>query len=140
MVAIEDLKIKSMSHRRRHLGRALADVSLAELRRQLTYKTADHGHRLVVVGRFYPSSRTCSSCGAVKAKLAIHERTFDCDTCGIRLDRDVNAAYNIAAEALRLDGLQPSTIGGVAGLRPETGNADPRSHKSMQGDLLAAVA
>ncbi len=76
----------------------------------------------------------------MKAKLALHERVFDCDTCGTQLDRDVNAAHNIAAEALRLDGLQGSTNGGVAGLRPETRNADSKLPKSMQGDLLAAVA
>ena len=107
IVGIEDLNVKGMSHKKRRLGRHLADVSLAELRRLLTYKTADNGHRLVVVDRFYPSSKTCSACGEVKAKLPLHARTFDCEHCDARIDRDVNAALNIAREAVRLHGNPP---------------------------------
>jgi putative transposase len=141
-IGVEDLNVRGMSGRRRHLGRALADVSLAELRHQLTYKASDHGHLLVVVGRFYPSSKTCSQCSTVKAKLSLHQRVFDCDHCGARIDRDVNAAYNIAGEASRLAGEQPGigTVDAVAGLRPETRNADSRLHKTNQGDLVAAGA
>ena len=51
--------------------------------------------------RWYPSSKTCSGCGAVKTKLALSERTYTCDTCGLVLDRDVNAALNLAALAAR---------------------------------------
>ena len=79
VVAIEDLNTAGMSNRKRHLGRSLADVSLGELYRQLGYKTTDHGSVLVAVGRFFPSSKTCSDCGLVKAKLALHERVFVCD-------------------------------------------------------------
>jgi putative transposase len=57
---------------------------------------------LVAVGRFYPSSKTCSHCGAVKAKLPLWERAYHCDHCGTSIDRDVNAARNIAREATRL--------------------------------------
>lgn len=117
VVAIEDLNLAGMGNRKRRLGRALADASLGELRRQLDYKTTDHATRLVVVDRFYPSSKTCSSCGLVKAKLALHERIYVCDDpgCATSLDRDVNAARNIAREAERL--LEQQS---VAGLRPET--------------------
>lgn len=104
VVAVEDLNLAGMANRKRHLGRRLADVGLGELRRQFAYKTADHGHQLVAIGRFYPSSKTCSSCGAVKAKLPLWERIFTCDTCGTTCDRDVNAARSIAREALRLLG------------------------------------
>ena len=114
-----------MSNRKHRLGRALADASLAELRRQLTYKCPDRSHELVVAGRFFPSSKTCSSCGTVTAKLPLATRTFDCATCGMSLDRDVNAAINIAREAVRLLGQHD-----VAGLRPETENADPRPRKT----------
>lgn len=110
-IAIEDLNIAGMANRKRRLGRALADVSLGELRRQLTYKTGDHGSRLVVIDRFYPSSKRCSHCGLVKAKLALWERTYACDDayCAASLDRDVNAARNIAREAARLlEHRQPS--------------------------------
>ena len=72
LVGIGDLNVKGMSHKERRLGSHLADASLGELRRLLSYKTIDHGHRLVVVGRFHQSSKTCSNCGAVKAKLPVH--------------------------------------------------------------------
>jgi len=82
--------------RNRHLARALADAGLAGLRRQLYYKTDWYGSRLVVADPFYPSSKTCSACGWVKAKLTLAERTFTCEACGLRLDRDLNAARNLA--------------------------------------------
>ena len=119
----------------------LADASLGELRRQLDYKTIDLGARLVVVDRFHPSSKTCSHCGLVKAKLALWERTYVCDDarCGLVLDRDVNAARNITREAARLLEQQPQQA--VAGLRPETRNAEPRPHKTMPAHAgMAAVA
>ncbi|WP_207783796.1 zinc ribbon domain-containing protein, partial [Micromonospora globispora] len=58
-----------------------------------------NGGRLVVADRWYPSSKTCSGCGTVKAKLALSERTYTCTPCGLTLDRDVNAARNLAALA-----------------------------------------
>lgn len=141
VVAIEDLNLAGMGNRNRRLGRALADASLGELRRQLDYKTRDHATRLVVVDRFYPSSKTCSACGLVKAKLALHERTYVCDgpRCGLVLDRDVNAARNIAREAERLLEHEHQEV--VAGLRPETRNAAPRPHKTNPACAgMAAVA
>ncbi|MBK5221303.1 MAG: transposase [Acidimicrobiia bacterium] len=140
VVAIEDLNLAGMGHRKRRLGRALADASLGELRRQLTYKTTDHDSALVVVGRFFPSSKTCSDCGLAKAKLALGDRTFICDDphCALVLDRDVNAARNIAREAQRLLEQQEQP---VAGLRPETQNAEPRPHKTSPAHAgMAAVA
>ena len=59
------------------------------------YKTTWNGGRLIVADRWYPSSKTCSGCGAVKAKLALSERTYACQACGLLLDRDVNAARNL---------------------------------------------
>jgi transposase len=81
-----------MGSRKGRLGRSVADASLGELRRQLTNKCADRGGVLVCVDRFYPSSKTCSSCGSVKAKLDRSAIVFDCEHCGIVIDRDVNAA------------------------------------------------
>ena len=134
IVAIEDLNVAGMANRKRHLGRALADVSPAELRRQLTYKMADRGTTLVVVDRFFPSSKTCSACGAVRAKLPLSVRVFECSTCGATLDRDVNASLNIEAEGRRLltaalDAVSRTKLD-VAGLRPETRNADPRTERT----------
>jgi putative transposase len=142
-VGVEDLNVAGMTNRKRRLGRALADASLGELGRQLVYKTGDHGTALVAVGRFYPSSKTCSTCGLVKAKLALWERTYVCDDlhCGNVADRDVNAARNIAREAQRLLGQkEQDQHEDVAGLRPETTNADPRLHKTRPAHAgLAAV-
>jgi putative transposase len=94
-VVVERLNVGGMIHNRR-LARATTDTGLAEIRRQLTYKTTWYGSRLVVADRFYPSSRTCSACGWVKAKLTLAEHTFICETCGVVLDRDLNAARNLA--------------------------------------------
>jgi putative transposase len=94
-VVIEQLNVAGMIRNRR-LARALADAGLAELRRQLTYKTSWYGSQLIAADRFYPSSKTCSACGWVKAKLTLAERTFACETCGPRLDRDLHAARNLA--------------------------------------------
>ncbi|MFF5209329.1 IS607 family element RNA-guided endonuclease TnpB [Streptosporangium sp. NPDC000396] len=97
-VVVEDLHVSGMLANRK-LARAIADVGMAEIRRQLAYKTAWRGGRLVVADRWFPSSKTCSGCGAVKAKLALSERTYSCAACGLVLDRDVNAARNLAALA-----------------------------------------
>ena len=78
------------------LARALSDVSLGEFRRQLEYKTTWYGSDLVVADRFYPSSKTCSRCGLVKAKLDLTERIYECRACGLGIDRDLNAAINLA--------------------------------------------
>ena len=101
----------------RGLNRAVADAAPAELRRQLDYKTTWYGRQLVVADRWYPSSKTCSACGAVKAKLALAERTWTCADCGALHDRDLNAATNLARlseHALRVEG-RPAGSGPVAG-------------------------
>jgi IS605 OrfB family transposase len=94
-VVVEQLNVAGMVRNRR-LARAISDTGMADLRRQLTYKTTWYGGRLVVADQFYPSSKTCSGCGWVKAKLTLAERTFTCEACGLRLDRDLNAARNLA--------------------------------------------
>jgi IS605 OrfB family transposase len=94
-VVVEDLNVAGMGTNRR-LSRHLADASFGELRRQLSYKTAWHGGRLIVADRWFASSKTCSGCGAVKTKLALSERTYACTTCGLVVDRDLNAARNLA--------------------------------------------
>jgi putative transposase len=93
-VAAEDLNVAGMT-RNRSLARAITDQGLGTVRRLLAYKSAWNGGTLVLAGRFYPSSKTCSGCGTVKAKLALSERTYWCDACGLVADRDVNAARNL---------------------------------------------
>lgn len=87
-------------------------------------KTAWHGGTLVVADRFFPSSKTCSSCGAAKARLRLTTRTCHCDRCGLELDRDLNAALNVAAYGRRE--IQ------IAGSGPETLNARGRAVRRRQ--------
>jgi IS605 OrfB family transposase len=105
-VVVEDLHVAGMVRNHR-LSRHVADASFAEIRRQLNYKTAWHGGTLIVADRWFASSKTCSGCGSVKAKLALSERTYVCTACGLVLDRDVNAAVNLA----RLAGSGPDSNG-----------------------------
>lgn len=81
------------------LNRSILDVAFGEFRRQIAYKTSWYGSQTAAVPRFAPTSKTCSHCGAVKAKLALRDRVFACEVCGLRIDRDHNAAINIAALA-----------------------------------------
>lgn len=96
VVVLEDLHVSGML-RNRSLARRIAGVGMGELRRQIAYKTTWASGLLVVADRWYPSSKTCSSCGVVKTKLRLAERVFTCDHCGLVLDRDLNAARNLAA-------------------------------------------
>lgn len=102
-VVVEDLNIRGMNARKpgigkrgRAINRVVADAALAEVRRQLGYKTGWNAATLVTADRWYPSSKTCSSCGSRKPKLSLSERMFTCPTCGHTLDRDLNAAVNLA--------------------------------------------
>ncbi len=95
-LVIEDLNVAGMLANRR-LARHVADASFAEFRRQCEYKTAWRGGTVVVADRWFASSKTCSGCGAVKAKLPLSERAYVCTACGMVADRDRNAALNLAA-------------------------------------------
>jgi putative transposase len=96
VIVAEDLNVAGMTRNRR-LARHVAGVGMAELRRQVEYKAGWAGVHAHVADRWYPSSKTCSACGAVKAKLRLSERIYTCDQCGLVLDRDLNAARNLAA-------------------------------------------
>lgn len=94
-VVIEDLNVAGML-KNPHLAQAIGDVGFAEFRRQLTYKAAWYGCRVVVVSQWEPSSKRCSGCGYVKEVLSLAERTYRCEACGLVLDRDLNAAINLS--------------------------------------------
>ena len=115
-ISIEDLNVAGMVKNHR-LAKAVSDAAFGEFRRQLEYKTARTGATLHVINRWYPSSKTCSACGTVKAKLSLSERVYRCDACGLSMDRDLNAAVNIL----------------VAGSAPETLNA--RGGTGRRNDL-----
>jgi len=134
-VCIEDLHVAGMM-KNHSLARSVADASLGEFRRQLEYKTARSGAVLCVVDRWFPSSKTCSNCGVVKAKLPLSERMFHCDTCGLSIDRDLNAAINI-----RVAGSAPETLNArgedVRRNQHTVGNADPGEARTKRAQKSA---
>lgn len=113
-IAVEDLNVAGMV-KNHSLARAVSDASFAEFHRQLEYKTAKFGSTLVVADRWYPSSKTCSACKTVKAKLSLTERAFECEHCGRIIDRDLNAAYNLVGLVTPVAGSGPETRNGSGG-------------------------
>jgi putative transposase len=137
VIGTETLSVKNMmakgGSRKRGLNRSIADAGLGEFSRQLDYKTAWYGSRRVQADRWYPSSKTCSGCGSVKAKLNLSERTYACEheNCGLRIDRDLNAAINLARTAraeqsacFDSGGADPKTTAPAAlvAVKPESSN------------------
>ncbi|GLW21911.1 transposase [Microbispora amethystogenes] len=94
LIVIEDLNVRGMV-RNRSLARAISDAGWGEFRRQLEYKSVRYGRQLIVIDRWYPSSKTCSVCGHLLTALSLSTRHWTCPGCGTRHDRDVNAAKNI---------------------------------------------
>jgi putative transposase len=99
IIVIEDLNVSGMVRNRR-LARAISDCGWGEFRRQLEYKCERARHELVVIDRWYPSSKTCSACGYLLARLSLSTRHWTCPGCRARHDRDINAAKNILAAGL----------------------------------------
>ena len=99
VIVIEDLNVAGML-KNHSLAKHIEDAAWGAFTRQLEYKTKWYGSTLVKVDRFYPSSKTCASCGTVKAKLSLATRTYACDHCGHVVDRDLNAAINLARMGL----------------------------------------
>ncbi len=119
-IVIENLHVRGMLGNH-SLARAIGDAAWSELRRMLHYKYTWYGRELVVVDRWFPSSRICSACGHLNAQLALSIRNWACQRCGSRHDRDVNAAKNILAA-----GRAVAACG--AGVRPQ--RADARTRRS----------
>jgi len=94
VMVLEDLHVRGMQ-RNKHLALSVSDAGMGELRRQLTYKSDWYGSTLVTADRFFPSSKLCSGCGTIKDTLSLTERVYDCDVCGLSIDRDENAAVNL---------------------------------------------
>ncbi|WP_454853897.1 RNA-guided endonuclease TnpB family protein [Promicromonospora soli] len=97
-LVLEDLNIAGMLGNRR-LARSITDAGWGELARQITYKQHWRGGQVVVADRWFASSKTCSGCGTLRKDLTLKDRTYTCGTCGLVLDRDLNAAANLAAWA-----------------------------------------
>jgi putative transposase len=94
-VVMETLNIKGMM-KNKHLSKAIAQQGLYEFKRQLQYKCEFYGIEFIEADKWYPSSKTCSECGHVKAKLSLSERTYICEECGAIIDRDFNASINLS--------------------------------------------
>jgi putative transposase len=108
-VVIEDLHVKGML-RNHKLARAISDVGFGEFRRQMEYKAVLYKTHLIIVDRWFPSSKTCSRCGAVKESLSLAERVFHCSQCGFEMDRDENAAVNLRKCGLAFTGRAPRKL------------------------------
>lgn len=98
VVVIENLNVKGMT-KNHHIARAVSDAAIGEMHRQIEYKAGWNGIEVIKADRFYPSSKTCSHCGSVKPVLKLSERLFACSDCGAEIDRDLNAAINLASLA-----------------------------------------
>ncbi|MFB7993128.1 RNA-guided endonuclease InsQ/TnpB family protein [Streptomyces sp. NPDC056002] len=110
-LVIEDLTVRNMV-KNHSLARAISDAGWRDMRTMLEYKATWYGRNLVVVDRWFPSSKLCSHCGALAGKMPLHVRTWTCEGCGTTHDRDVNAAKNLLAAGLAV------TVCG-AGVRPQ---------------------
>ena len=126
---IEDLTVRNMV-KNHSLARAISDAAWRELRSMLEYKTAWYGRNLVVVDRWFPSSKLCSTCGTLQERMPLNVRTWTCD-CGTTHDRDVNAARNILAAGRAVTacgaGVRPqrSSPGGQSAMKQEVSRREP---------------
>lgn len=113
VIAVETLNIKGMM-KNHNLSKAVSDAGWGMLSSFLEYKAAREGKSFIKVDRWFPSSKTCSSCGQVVRKMPLNVRSWSCTRCGANHDRDVNAAINIRDEAIRIlkAGGQPVSASG----------------------------
>jgi putative transposase len=110
-LCVEDLTVANLMTNRR-LARAIGDAAWTELARLLGYKATWFGAELVVCDRWFASTKTCSGCGMVKQQMGLAERVYCCDGCGLAIDRDRNAAANLAAWAERFHAQAPDRQAG----------------------------
>jgi len=95
-IIVENLNISGMV-KNRHLAKSIQESSWGELQRQLEYKSLWNGIEFIKADRWYPSSKICSNCGNKKEVLLLSDRIYKCENCGLIIDRDLNAAINLAA-------------------------------------------
>ena len=99
VICIEDLNVSGMMSNHK-LAKSIQELSLYEFRRQLEYKCKWYGRQLIIIDRFYPSSKTCHNCGYIYKDLKLSQREWVCPHCGKVIDRDYNASLNILSEGL----------------------------------------
>ena len=93
-IGVEDLNVSGMV-KNKHLSKSIQDCNFYEFKRQLEYKAERKGIKIIIADRFYPSSKRCSTCGHIHGKLTLKDRVYMCNKCGLRIDRDFNAAINL---------------------------------------------
>jgi putative transposase len=126
VIVVEDLAVKNMVHNR-SLAKSISDSGWGVFRRMLEYKAEKTGRHLVVIDRWYPSSKTCSTCGHLLATLSLGTRHWTCPSCGSRHDRDENAAKNILAA-----GLAVAPRGDACGVDVRRGGQPPRGRQGSR--------
>lgn len=94
-IVMESLNIKGMM-KNKHLSKSIAQQGLFEFKIMIQYKSKKYGIEFIEADKWYPSSKTCSACGVVKPKLSLSERVFECECCGVKIDRDRNASLNLS--------------------------------------------
>ena len=100
VIVLEDLNVKGMI-KNKNLAKAIQDVGWGTFKTFLTYKSEWDNKHVVFVDRFFPSSKLCGGCREKNVLLSLSEREWICPNCGLRHDRDINAAENIKQEGLR---------------------------------------
>ena len=103
VICMEDLNVKGMS-KNHNLAESILEMNFGEFRRMLEYKASWYNRKIVFVGRFYPSSKTCHNCGYINKELTLNDREWICPHCGEVINRDYNAALNILNEGIRIIG------------------------------------
>jgi len=111
LIGIENLNVRGMVKNHK-LAKSISDAGWGEFKRQLLYKGQWYGAQVVVIDRFYPSSRECSNCHYVLPELKLSVREWDCPACGAHHDRDLNASLNIKSEAVTRAGIARSHADG----------------------------
>jgi len=101
VICLEDLQVKNMVKNHK-LAKSISDVSWSKFVEFLKYKSDWYGRGLIQIDKFFPSSKTCSSCGNIKRDLTLKDREYQCSFCGTKIDRDYNASLNILREGLRI--------------------------------------
>ena len=101
VICLEDLQVKNMVKNHK-LAKSISDVSWSKFVELLKYKCDWYGRELIQIDKFFPSSKTCSSCGNIKTDLTLKDREYNCSACGRTIDRDYNASLNILEEGLRI--------------------------------------
>jgi putative transposase len=141
-IVVEGLHVRAMV-RNHNLARAIHDAAWYELRRQLAYKAGWYGRDLIVLDRWYPSSKRCSRCGYVADIMPLHVRLWTCPGCSAQHDRDVNAARNILAAGLAAaacgEDVRPRRPRVAAAIPDEAGIKANRGGSSLQVDPKTAA-